>query len=348
MNISNDKLYSLLQEYSCSVQPSSKGFKICCPWHDDRNPSCVVFYKTAIFYCFVCHGDQLQGHRGASAYTGFVKLGMSKNRARDIFLLTSSSASNRHLDFTQLPSLDQLQSMGKKHYKEQVVSREAWPADWGFRQVSCNTLSAQWFQDRFSPTQVVLVNERHPRIALAVGGSEEFKNIKEKNYLRQEVHLRLCSAVKSKVINTRGMNLDPDVKEPRHATLFGLINNQLNDNCRGVFLVEGPYDAIHLLQHIYNKCDGRYEVIALLGTPQFEKCFKQLQSAIIPKIIKRDIPIILAFDNDSAGIKLTKKALLALQNHCYLTSSSLKILQYNKKDPGELTADDFLSSIASL
>lgn len=342
------EIHDLLAEFSSGdLLTTAKGFKINCPWHDDLNPSCIVFFKNANFYCFVCHGDRPKGERGASAYTGFTALGMSKERARAIFLSGQRAKPQLRIDSnSRLPSLDSITLPEEykpitQHY-EQVVSREPWPT-WDFRGIPYEVLAEKWFQDRFSPSLVMLKKERHPRIALAIGGSEEFKNTREDGYQRDEVYLRLASVVKAKAINKFGLNLDPEVKYPKHATLFGLVNNTLCEGCKGVILVEGPFDAMNLLKHIH-AIGGGYEVIALLGTPQWSNCVKQIKMFLIEQMEKKAIPIILAFDNDTAGVKLTKTAITELRLG-YI--SSLKILGYPQlyKDPGDLPLDELIECL---
>lgn len=353
-------LRSLLIEYSKGeIKTTPKGFLICCPWHEDHNPSCVVFYESATFHCFLCHGDQPKGHRGNSAYHGFIKLGMPKEHAYNLFI--DKTASRVQLNTRRLPSLDDAQpdflkgadeiTKWVKPKFEQVIERKPWPKYWGFRELLDTTMEAPWFLDRFEPCLVQLRRERHPRLALAIGGAERFKNTEDESYLRQEVYLRLNSAVKVKAINTKDLNLDLSVEQPVPATLFGLVNNKLSENCQGLILVEGPYDGLHLLQHIHgSEIAGQFEVISLLGTPQFDNCLHQVEMQIIPKLKEKNIPIILAFDNDRAGFKLTKSAMEAFQNRCYLSPTLLKILNYPSevKDPGLLDLPSFLACLKKL
>jgi len=355
VTLDNSTLRSLLVEYSKGeIKTTNKGFLVCCPWHEDQNPSCVVFFKTGNFHCFLCHGDQPKGHRGASAYKGFIKLGMPKERAQAIFL---SGKADTHIDPNLTPSLDSfdvtIPKLAKKPNQRtnQVLERKPWPKFWGFRELLDTTMTAPWFLERFEPMWVLLKRERHPRIALAIGGAESTKNTKAKGYLRQEVYLRLNSAVRNKAVNTYGLNLDPEVKNPIHATLFGLVNNQLSKDCRGLILVEGPYDGLHLLQHIHGpEIGGGFDVVSLLGTPQFDNCLNQLYLDIIPELVQRNIPIILAFDNDKAGYKLTKAAAEAFQTKCYLPEGLLKILPYPRKikDPGLLSLATFIMCLEQL
>lgn len=348
--IDPSKLKELLFEvYQDVMKEDASSFVIRCPWHKpDNNPSCVIFFKTAIFYCPVCHGDKQKGKRGVSPYQGFRALGMPEAKAKKLFLDRDSDAlAERNLDTTRLPSLDdpvdETILPPKRVLEEKVVSRSAWPEYWGFRDIEYETMIAPWFLERFDPTKVTLKRERLPRLALAVGGAKQFK---PKNKVRHEVYLRLSSAVKPKAANSVGLSLDPDLKNS--ATLFGLVNNRLSKDCRGIFLVEGPYDAIHLLQHIHNpEVGGGFEVVALLGTPQWGNCLKHLQILLMGRT---DIPIILAFDNDAAGFKLTHTAINDLRSVCYMSTSRLKTLGYplSVKDPGDLTFDVFLFCLRRL
>ncbi len=332
MAIDDHTLHNLLVEFvKGEIQVTNKGFKICCPWHNDVNPSCVVFFKTGNFHCFVCHGDQPKGHRGISAYNGFLKLGMDTSRAWSLFL--SKKSADTKLDTSRLPSLDT--GMCARKVVEQVVSREVWPQFWGFRQLAYKTLTASWFVERFSPEIVNLKKERHPRIAVKIGGVDA----------KQEVYLRLNSAVKAKAINTSGLTLDPD--SDNHAKLFGLVGNKLKRGCRMVFIVEGPYDGMHLLQHCY-QLGLDAEVISILGTPHWLNCFKQIQLAILDQMVD-DAPFVLAFDNDAAGLKITKSAIASLLG-VFFPEKRLQVLNYplSIKDPGDLPYDVFCQAISKL
>jgi len=235
--------------------------------------------------------------------------------------------------------------------EEKVVSRAEWPKFWGFRDIDYVTMTAGWFRKRFDPTLIKLRKERLPRIALAVGGAEKYKDTTQAFYLRHEVFLRLSSAVKPKAANSVGLSLDPDIVSPPSASLFGLVNNKVKKDCLGIFFVEGPYDCLRLLQHIYRLPEpycGRFEVVALLGTPQWYNVLRQFEMFILPGL--KDAPIILAFDNDNAGTKVTATAIRNLQDLCYLPTSRLRILSYPQaiKDPGDLSYEDFCSCLRAL
>lgn len=338
--ISSDQLRSLLDEYYDGVIKEEKaGFKICCPFHNDSNPSCIVFYESGIFFCFVCHGDKKKGHKGCPPYMGFRALGMPEEKAKHLFLTKGSSLD---VTFSKLPNFAAPDT--PKSYVSKVVKRESWPNNWCFRGIKYDTIKAPWFQQRFAPEKVTLVKERIPRFSMAVGGSEKYKDINNPKYLRHEVYLRIASSVKVKVVNSSRLNLDINNVDHIPATLFGLINNKLTKGCRGVIVVEGPYDCIHAYQHIYRpEIGGQFDVVALLGTPQWTNVLEQFKTFIFPQMKKNKIPLILAFDNDAAGQNLIKTAIMDLKTQCYLTNGQVKILNIPStfKDVGETPFDIF-------
>lgn len=346
-NLSKSELKGLLFDYvrDGDVKEEDKAFKIRCPFHEDLNPSCMVFKPAGNFYCFVCHGDSPKGKRGVSAKKGFMALGMSKEKADSYFVSGNRPDTplrvNRVKD--RLPSLDDFETIKVNEEPRvrysQVDTREPWPEFWGFRGIHCSMLTEPWFKDRFSPSLVLLKKERYQRLALSIGGSEDFKKTKAKGYMRQEVYLRLSTSIRAKAINTLGLNLDPMKPDPLHATLFGLVDNRIGDGCKGIFLTEGPYDCMNFLSltHKDPELSDRFECIALLGTPQWGNCRKQIELFLLKTILKKQIPIILAFDNDDAGFKLTKTAITELQE--LIPASLIKVFNYPMKveDLGELT-----------
>lgn len=315
----------------------SKGFQICCPWHDDRNPSCMVFHS-GVFYCMVCHGSR--GEKGVSPHKGFIALGMPQERAKRIFI----SGTEPNIKTSIYPSLEDLKIKPKPNPEAAIKSRDSWPKDWGFRHVHYATIIAPWFQRRFHPTRVTLMGDRLSRIAFVVGG---IKDTDDPKYVKHEVYLRLSTFQEPKVINSKALTFDPNVKDYLPATLFGLIDNRIRRNSRGIFITEGPYDTIHLLQLLMSAGES-YDVIGLLGIPHWANVLKQLEQVIIPKAIEMEIPFILAFDNDDAGRKITKTACADLRR--LLPERLIKRFEYPAaiKDVGDLSFNDFEMAFKSL
>ena len=340
----------LVKYYEGPLIEDSVSFKIRCPWHSpDNNPSCVLFLNSGMFYCHVCHGDQKKGNRGVSAYKGFQSLGMPEHRAREYFINVKHSIEFDDLLFGSLPDINTPTNFNKTYQVHtKIAQREPWPEDWGFRDLTYNTLTSSWFVDRFEPTKVLLERERLPRINFVVGGADRFKDTTIPNYVRHEVSLRLSSSVKSKAINSKDFNLNIDVQEPAPATLFGLINNRLTQDSRGIILVEGPYDCMHLYQHLYHPAiGGGFDVIALMGTPQWANVLRQIELFLLSEINAKHIPIILAFDNDKAGMKLTKTAINDLKS-IYLSNIQLLGYPLSVKDPGYLSLTATVACVKQL
>ena len=344
----------ILSTYSGEIIEEAKGFKIRCPWHwPDNNPSCMVFYGTGLFYCVVCHGDKPKGKRGVGPYKAFQALGMDEDKARNIFIKGAGSLMSADLEPSHLPDLMAISGTSgtnaiKPLPESKVAAREPWPKWWGFRDVDCLTMQQKWFADRFAPEKVYLKKERLPRLSLSIGGAERFLDTRHLDYLKAEVCLRLSSMVKSKTINSPGLNLDPDKVRPKVAGMFGLVGNRLEEGCRGVLLVEGPYDAIRTLQSIH-EIGGGLEVIALLGTPQWDNIRRQIRMHLLSAMTKKGIPLILAFDNDNAGRKLTATAIETLQEDLF-PPRLIKRLEYPQhiKDPGDLSSEILLAALSEI
>jgi hypothetical protein len=267
---------------------------------------------------------------------------MDEARARQFFL---DGAATEFVSTTPVPDLTQADcettiKRAKKILEESVTARESWPIGWAFRDLDDATFQDGWFVDRFEPTKVMLKKERLPRLALKLGGSDALR----KRSIMHEVYLRTSTAVKPKAANSKGLTLN--IAVPTYADLFGLINSKCMRGCKGLFLVEGPYDALRLLQHLNSKeIGGGFEVVAILGTPQWANVMERIPQALGER---SKTPVILAFDNDGAGKKLTDTALWNLQ----MRFSKRKIIQLEYpetiKDPGDLSFTDFLTAFNSL
>jgi DNA primase len=47
-------IVDLLKKYNLLLQEMGSRYRICCPFHDDSNPSLVVYPETNSWYCFTC------------------------------------------------------------------------------------------------------------------------------------------------------------------------------------------------------------------------------------------------------------------------------------------------------
>lgn len=95
------KLLSIF--YHGPMSQNKKSFLICCPWHEDKNPSCHIFKDSGVFRCWTCHGDS----KGVDPYRGFQALGMPEFEAKQIFIRKQKI--EEPLDFkAELPRIQDL------------------------------------------------------------------------------------------------------------------------------------------------------------------------------------------------------------------------------------------------
>jgi DNA primase len=47
-------IVDLISKYDIPLQEMGSRYRICCPFHDDENPSLVVYPETNSWYCFTC------------------------------------------------------------------------------------------------------------------------------------------------------------------------------------------------------------------------------------------------------------------------------------------------------
>lgn len=377
--------------YTGPMSQNKKSFTICCPWHEDQNPSCQIYKDTGVFRCWTCHGDS----KGVDPYRGFKALGMPEFEAKEIFI-------KRHeieepLDFkSELPRIQDLvvnefedpleiedineyikaltweiecsserdtQEIWKqREYLETVrdimikweeentlvASRREWEKTDGnngnYRGILYETLKGKEFQDIYRPTVVKLqMNEPEERLALRIGNSTYFEV-----FVRQKQD----SVLKVKSINQKGLTFKPGEIESV-AMPFGIERWDFVEDCKGLFITEGPYDCLRVHQHILQN-SLKFRVLALLGTPNTQDIFEILERNILYKMYNKKIPLILALDHDEAGMKATALFMKLYEeffNEVDLRAKKMKdyikIFPYplGIGDPGDLEAKAFLNAL---
>ncbi len=50
-------ILSIAEGYGLRLQKSGRNYKVCCPFHNDKTPSCVLYPSENRFYCFGCQAD---------------------------------------------------------------------------------------------------------------------------------------------------------------------------------------------------------------------------------------------------------------------------------------------------
>jgi hypothetical protein len=209
----------------------------------------------------------------------------------------------------------------------QVVTREAWPRFWGWREIRAKTLEALTVQARFNPELCTVGSERLPRIGLTLASTQGAPN---------QVFLRLSSEQMPKAVNAKGL----DLKRP---DIFPLGFAPALRRCIWpdyLMLVEGPYDALRSYQHLRDMgLEGKVEVGAILGTGQWGHAWKH--KFLVEYLPRFQGTLVLAFDKDEAGFDVTRQVIGDLG--MYLPKERLKVFYWNTraKDPGDLPLAEF-------
>lgn len=327
--------YSIIQAlldrfYHGPVKRTDQAFVICCPWHADSSPSCNIFSKSGVFFCWRCHFGK---NKGVSPTEGFSALGVPINELERY----KQQAELTAIEFQLQPLWGHQEEIDipttSLEVRDQVICFEPWPRFWGFRDVHSSTMEDPRVQSRFNPRLVSLNTklgpERLPRLSLNLANSEGSPS---------EVFLRLSSEQQPKAVNAKGMNLRrPDLLplgfDPKllHATASWPDY---------LILVEGPYDALKTYEHlILLGMTDRVEVGAILGTGQWGHAWRE--KFLVSYLPRMKGTLVLGFDADEAGFNLTRQVILDLK--MYIPKERLKIFHWRgrAKDPGDLSLSEF-------
>lgn len=333
----SQQVYELLLKYCQKVESSPKGWKICCPFHADSNPSCNVYFS-GVFHCWTCS-------QSWPPMEGFSKLGVPEYILDDIW------GKDHVTDVSKLPELKPLEDMeadieNKKQKKVYftVKEREPWPEGWSFRGIPFLFFEEPFIKNLFQPTLVRLtiknkkgkyVPERFPRLALKFKDDEH------------EIYLRLAKKQMPKSYNSPNLKLDNIDLIP-----LGLDSWKLDDKIKAIILVEGGYDMLKTMHNLHLMGKGwpeKIKVIALLGVDQWRAAFsKKFELRLLPQF--KDKVLIPAFDNDKAGEKLTAEVLNTVVNkRLWLPPNKVQVLDYYPvHDPGDLEPELFKKAIRKI
>ena len=319
----------ITKHYKGAMKRTSEGWLICCPWHDDTNPSCNVYRDSGVFHCWRC--------KTKPPKEGFMAIGVPEQEVAEHF--------GRDRDVTsepqKLPNLDEIETEVEVAAPEEIwelAKDEVWPVGWVFRGLSADAFQAGHpLFEMFNPRLVKLTRNGHdgkkhldglPRLSLSFPGDPSLK-----------LFLRLSSAQDNKVINGTGVG----GKFNTDTIPFGLTGWKLPDTCKALVLVEGPYDCLQLKFNLWKL--GLWdvvEVVAILGTGQWKTFFAKFKLHLAQQIMSNGRQLVLAFDNDDAGADVTAEALkdLTQSRHMLLPESKVRVLNYFPvHDPGLLDVD---------
>ena len=303
----------LLRSYRGPLKQSSKGFTILCPWHQDHQPSCLVWAETGYFSCWVCGTKTPQ--------EGFKQLGVPARQIERAFRRQAGEISLVPLPPLGAVAAPVVPTLG-------VERREPWPAEWQFRAVPGDYL---WFLDPlFAPGLVTLWFDRAgqrsteplPRLSLRLHGLRG---------AGAEVYLRLSSTQEVKAYDSHGLDL-------HRLFPFGLAGWPLGPEVRALVIVEGPYDLLNL-RYLLGRlgAERRVAVVALLGTGHWGAMRHHFEGMLLPQLQRRSIPLVLSLDPDQAGVQLRDRILTEARDRLWLPGLVRTIDTRPAEDPGALT-----------
>jgi len=323
--IDHQRLDTALNLYGKQVRSQNNGnYKLCCPWHEDNDPTCALFVDRGIFYCFSCHADKPKGKRGVSLSKGLAALGIPSTEIRTIILDPTAFELQTEEDFS-IP-----ESEVEASEKKLVLSdRRGWPSNWAFRGVRPD------FLQRFGANLTTLEHESLPRLEIFLP------------HRGPGIYLRLSSMVQPKTWNDFG--LFTKAKQP-----FGTLpmDWKLSPEALGIVIVEGAYDALKLSQHILDHFGSlsKLPVAAMLGSPGWSTFFKEkFLNYLLPQFCLRPgLKVYLALDPDDAGEKMAERILQDLViTEWHLQRSQVVRLLFPKgvEDPGALSFEQFKAAL---
>lgn len=318
--------------YQGPLKKTDQAFVIRCPWHSDSDPSCNIYSKSGVFFCWNCHFGK---NKGVGPVEGFKALGVPESE------LARYQHEGELETFEFKPQKFFLEELEKTFElpveavdEQQLLSREPWPQYWGWREIRSSTLESLQVQARFNPELCCLSTkvgpERLPRIGLTLANTRGGPN---------QVFLRLSSEQVPKAVNAKGLNLKREDLMPLG---FPSALRSSASWPEALILVEGPYDALRTYQHLQDlELGGKVEVGAILGTGQWGHAWRQ--KFLVDYLPRFQGTLVLAFDADVAGFDVTKQVIADLG--LYLPKDKLKILYWGSetraKDPGDLSLAEF-------
>jgi len=324
--IDRERLETALFHYGKQTWLQGSGhFRLCCPWHDDNDPTCTVFTDRGIFYCFSCHADKAKGQRGVPLEKGLAALGVPPEDIRAI--IRTASTKDLYEAETFNPWLaESLEAQPKK--KLVISDRRCWPTNWSFRGVRPDFLA------KFDANLATLDHEPLPRLELFLPKRGP------------AIYLRLSTTVQPKTWN--------DYDLFTKATMpFGTLplDWKLPRDAIGIVIVEGAFDALKMAQHIYDRFGSltKLPVVALLGSPGWPTFFKdKFMTHLLDQFSRISLKVFLALDSDDAGEKMANTILTDLVlKGWYLQRRQVIRIRFPRSvsDPGDLSYDQFLSAL---
>ena len=298
-------------ERRTNITPTNSGVMICCPFHDDSNPSLGVETRRGIFHCFSC------GESG-TIYKLLAKLdGVSVDEIRELY--QEEWKAQRVIEeiedqlFEQAfedPS-DSLPYLSRR-YKEESFNK-------AFPPLGTSDEGMSYMRMRGLTEETIEIFDLRWGLAGKYAG---------------RVIIPVCDDV-GKLLSYTGRAIDPNAqpktRKPKGNkalyTLFGMYQQWLvNDIKRKwetpLILVEGEIDAMYLYQL-------GFPAVATMGT-------SALTVPQVDLIVDHATKVLLLFDGDDAGRKAAKSAMDKLEKYVPVHAAELP----EGQDPNDLNPRD--------
>lgn len=286
-----------LSKATTPVVPKGKDFLIVCPFHADSNPSCGVDQHKGVYRCFSCGA-------GGSWNKLAEKLGMEKlHRQRSV---QDNSVETLRESMSRTLAKAGVKSRAHKEKSRPLVS--PWPANRDWRGLPADFLRS------LNCIKVDDLAKNVERIGLPV------------RQATGEILGYTCRAITPESAEPKYAPLAADrsgwrEKElPAREALF-LVDKVLTEGWDRVVLVEGPYDALKLLE-------AGIPALAILGTNNWT----DIKVSIIAGLGLRAVAVMM--DNDPSGWDAQPKILFTLKG---IVPSRGLALPQSVKDPGGMS-----------
>ena len=345
-------IVSVVSQY-IKLTKQGRNYKGLCPFHNDRSPSLTVSPEKGIFMCWVCNigGNSIKFvqlcenlsysdamYKLADEYgvkydkrSDDSKYEEKKKLREDIKSINKEAAKYFYYQMTQSDDAKNYLKgrglNGETVKKFQIgYSPEAWDAFYG-------TFHKMGISDSLMLCAGLISQKER-----------ENGNVHYYDRFRGRIMFPICD-VNNNVLGFSGRVMDKDAKTAKYINtedtvlytkgehLFGL-NLAKNSKMGKAIVVEGQMDCIALHSH------GIDFAVASLGTALTEK-----QAALLKKYFPE---VILAYDNDEAGLKATKRGMEILKS----IGVAVKIFRLTgAKDPDEYlqshTKEEFMNQLNS-
>jgi DNA primase len=304
------KILEVLMQY-IDVKKIGHLYKCKCPFHDETEPSLVIYEKTNSFYCFGCKksGDVFtfiellrncnfrEAAESVASFYGYTLVTGNQNIDKAIKEALKKYNENENLNKKFKNNLKNtknnniLNYLNKRNINDTLINL----FEIGF----C-------YEGLFNNRITFPIYNKNGKIA-GFGG----RTILEKR------------------IEPKYLNSQEDNVFKKRELLYGLHVNKKNITLKkSVIIVEGYFDVIHLYKLGYNN------VVAVLGTSLTTNHIDLLEKLGVEEIT-------LMFDGDKAGLEATFKSLKTLLKY----SIDTKIVVLQGKDPAELSLEELQQNI---